>query len=183
ATATSPPQPPPADPPSSPVGASYSPAQRLPITPASSGTTIYYPRDSTTPATTAGGSTLLYSSPLTIAATTTVKAIATASGFLASNVSSAAYTIATGGSGSINFGNGFVGGGMIFNGSATLNGSRLRVTDGATSEGSSAWYSTPVSVASFTNDFSFPITPGTSPTADGFAFVLQGNKTTALSPV
>jgi hypothetical protein len=166
----------------SPAGGSYSSAQTVTISSASSGSTIYYTLDGTTPATSAGGSTLLYSSPITISASTTVKAIATASGFFASNVSTAAYTITTGGSGSINFGNGFVGGGMIFNGGAALNGTRLRLTDGGTIEGVSAWYSTQASVASFTNDFSFQITPGTSPTADGFAFVIQGNSTTALGP-
>ena len=166
----------------SPVGGSYSSAQAVTISSASSGATIYYTLDGATPATTAGGSTLLYSSPITISATTTVKAIATASGFFASNVTSAAYTIATGGTGSINFGNGFVGGGMVFNGSAALNGTRLRLTDGGTNESASAWYSAQASAASFTNDFSFQITPGTSPTADGFAFVIQGNNTTALGP-
>jgi Chitobiase/beta-hexosaminidase C-terminal domain/Bacterial lectin len=165
----------------SPAGGSYSSSQTVTLSSSTSGSSIYYTLDGSTPATSAGGATILYSSPITLTATTTVKAIATASGFFASNVSSAVYTIATGG-GSINFGNGFVGGGMILNGNTTLSGTRLRLTDGGTDEASSAWYSAQASVASFTNDFSFQLTPGTSPTADGFAFVMQGNNTTALGP-
>jgi hypothetical protein len=72
--------------------------------------------------------------------TSTIKAVAIASGFFASSVSSAAYTISSGGAGSINFANGFAAGGMIFNGTAALNSSRVRPTDGGTFEAASAWY-------------------------------------------
>jgi len=164
-----------------PVPGSYTSPQTVSIASTTPGASIYYTSDGTTPATSAGGSTLLYSSPLTVAATTTIKAIATASGLLASNVSTAAYVVSSAG-GSINFGSGFVGGGMIFNGSAAVIDSRLRITDGGLNEAGSAWFSTPVGVSSFTNDFSFQLTPGTSPTADGFCFVIQGNNTTALGP-
>jgi hypothetical protein len=166
----------------SPVGGTYTSAQTVSLGSTTSGASIYYTLDGTTPATSAGGSTLLYSAPISITVSKTVKAIATASGFFASNVSTAVYTISSGSSGSINFGSGFAGGGMIFNGSTALNGTRLRLTDGGVKEGASAWYSSPVSVSSFTTDFSFQITPGTTPTADGFAFVIQGNGTTALGP-
>jgi hypothetical protein len=166
----------------SPVAGTYSSTQSVSISSATSGASIFYTLNGTTPNTTAGGSTVLYSSPITIGSTTTVKAIATASGFSASNVTTAVYTISAS-TGTINFGSGFAAGGMIFNGSAALNNTRLRITDGGTIEAASAWYSTPVSVSAFTNDFSFQITPGTSPTADGFAFVMQANNTAALGPV
>ena len=162
-----------------PVAGTYTSAQTVTIKTTASGAAIYYTLDGTTPNTSAGGSTVLYSAPITISSTTTVKAIATSSGFFASNVSTAAYTISSS-AGSINFGSGFAAGGMIFNGSAALNGTHLRVTNGGTSQAGSAWYGTPVSVSSFTNNFSFQITPGTSPAADGFAFVIQNNNTTAL---
>jgi hypothetical protein len=165
-----------------PVGGAYTSAQTVTLSSTTSGATIFYTLNGSTPATSAGGSTLLYTGPIAVSTTTTVKAIATASGLAASNVSSAVYSISTGG-GSINFGGGFAGGGMIFNGGAGLNGTRLRVTDGSPYEGASAWYNAQVPVSSFTNDFSFQITPGTSPTADGFAFVVQGNGTTALGPL
>lgn len=105
-----------------------------------------------------------------------------ASGFFASSVASAAYTISSGGAGSINFGNGFAAGGMIFNATAALNGSRVRLTDGGTFEAASAWYGSQVSVSSFTNNFNFQLVPGTNTLADGFCFVIQANNPTALGP-
>jgi hypothetical protein len=71
---------------------------------------------------------------------------------------------------------------MTLNGKATLNGTRLRLTDGGASEGASAWYGSQVNIQRFTTNFSFQITGGTNPTADGFAFVIQGNTSTALGP-
>src|ERR1041384_5822093 len=99
-----------------PVAGTYASAQSVTIKSTTAGAAIYYTLDGTTPNTSAGGSTLLYSSPITISSSPTVKAVATASGFFASNVSTAVYTISSS-TGTINFGNGFVAGGMIFNGS------------------------------------------------------------------
>jgi hypothetical protein len=164
-----------------PPGGTFGAPQGVTLSTSTPGASIYYTLDGTTPNTTAGGSTLLYSSPLTISATTTVKAIAAASGFTSSTVSTATYTI-NASAGTINFGSGFAAGGMIFNGKAALNGARLRLTDGGTSEAATAWYSAPVNITSFTTDFSFQITPGTNPIADGFSFIIQGNNTTALGP-
>jgi hypothetical protein len=66
------------------------------------------------------------------------------------------------------------------NGKSTLNGTRLRLTDSGANEASSAWWSTLVNTQTFTNDFTFQLSSGT--TADGFAFVLQNSATTALGP-
>jgi hypothetical protein len=111
--------------------------------------------------------------------TSTIKAVAIASGFSASPASSAAYTISSGGAGSINFANGFAAGGMIFNGAAALNGSRVRLADGGTLE--ARWYGSQVSVSSFTDNFSFRLVPGTNTLADGSCFVIQANNTTGPS--
>jgi len=162
-----------------PAGGSYSSTQTVAISSATAGASIYYTLDGSTPTT----SSAAYSAPISIATTTTVKAIAAKSGFVTSGVSTAAYTIAGGGSGTINFAGGFAAGGMIFNGSTVLNGSRLRLTDGGAYEAASAWYNTQVSTTSFTNDFSFQVTPSGINTADGFAFVIQANNTSALGPV
>jgi legume-like lectin family protein len=63
-----------------------------------------------------------------------------------------------------------------------LNGTRLRLTDGAVDEARSAFFSTLVNVQSFTTSFSFQITPASTTTADGFTFTIQGNGATALGP-
>jgi hypothetical protein len=165
----------------SPAAGTYATAQNVTLSSTTAGASIYYTLDGTTPNTTAGGSTVLYSVAIPVSATTTIKALATASGFATSTVSSATFTISSS-SPTINFSSGFAGGGMIFNGSTALNGTRLRLTNGGTSQTASAWFNTPVSVSSFTNDFSFQVSPGTSPTADGFAFVMQANNTTAIGP-
>lgn len=72
---------------------------------------------------------------------------------------------------------GFAAGSVSLNGSASLNGERLRLTDGGTYETASAFYPTPVGVQSFTNDFTFQLT---NPFADGLMFVFQNQGASAL---
>jgi hypothetical protein len=67
---------------------------------------------------------------------------------------------------------------MTFNGSTQLNGTRLRLTDGGTSEASSAFFNTPQNVQLFTTSFSFQLT---NPNADGMTFTIQNTGLTALS--
>jgi hypothetical protein len=73
----------------SPAAGTYSSTQTVTLSDATGGASIYYTVDGSTPTT---GSTL-YTAPLTVAATTTVKAIAAAAGYMNSTVASAAYTI------------------------------------------------------------------------------------------
>jgi len=167
----------------SPAPGTYVAAQSVTLASTTSGALIFYTLDGTTPNTSVGGSTFQYTGPLSVSATTTIKAIATASGFFASNVSAGTYTINTGGSGVINFGSGFTTGSMILNGKATVNGTRLRVIYGGVNEHSAAWFGTLTNASAFTNDFSFQLTGGTAPTGDGFMFVIQNSGTTALGPV
>ncbi len=82
----------------------------------------------------------------------------------------------------MNFGSGFTAGAMTLNGSALLNGTRLRLTDGGGNEAASAWYNSPVNIQQFTTNFSFQLASGSNPTADGFTFAIQGNNTAALGP-
>ena len=117
-------------------------------------------------------------SSVTISASTQLQAIAVAAGYNNSPVASGSYNIVSGGTG-INFGTGFSSTGLTLNGSATLNGTRLRLTDGGDTEAGSAFYRTRVSVTNFTTDFSFQLT---SPAADGITFTLQGVGPTALGP-
>jgi len=74
----------------SPVAGAYSSAQSVTITSTTSSSTIRYTTDGSTPTSTTG---TVYSSPITVAATTTLKAIAYKSGLTDSAVASAAYTI------------------------------------------------------------------------------------------
>jgi Chitobiase/beta-hexosaminidase C-terminal domain/Legume lectin domain/Bacterial lectin len=77
----------------------------------------------------------------------------------------------------INYGGGFSSNNLTLNGNAVYNSSRLRLTDGGTSEKSSAWYSIPLNVQAFTQDFSFQLT---DPDADGITFTIQNTGATAL---
>jgi hypothetical protein len=73
----------------SPVAGSYSSAQTVTISDTTPGAAIYYTTNGTAPTT----SSTLYSSPITVSATETVEAFATATGYLQSAVGSAAYLI------------------------------------------------------------------------------------------
>jgi hypothetical protein len=161
----------------SPASGTYSTGQSVTISTTSPGATIYYTTNGTTPTT----ASTQYTASITVSTTTTIQAIAVASGFFNSNVSTATYSI-TSGSTVINLGTGFTTGAMTLNASAKLNGTRLQLTDGGTSEAASAWYSSAVNIQQFTTNFSFQVTGGTNPTADGFAFVIQGGPSSALGP-
>jgi hypothetical protein len=131
---------------------------------------FYYTLDGTTPTTVSAQ----YSTPLTFSATTRLRAIAVAPGLAASQIVSGTYTIKTP---VVNYGSGFTSSALQLNGNSALNGTRLRLTDGNGNEASSAFYTTPVNIASFSTNFTFQLT---SASADGMAFVIQNVGTTAL---
>lgn len=137
------------------------------------GATIYCTTNGTTPT---------VSSPkcgsVSITATTTVKAMAAATGFNPSAVASGTFVINSGATGP-NFGSGFTSSGLSINGAAKLNGTRLRLTDGGKDEAGSAFLNSPVGVQTFTTDFSFQLS---SASAEGFTFTVQGIGPTALGP-
>ncbi|MGB9254676.1 MAG: chitobiase/beta-hexosaminidase C-terminal domain-containing protein [Candidatus Korobacteraceae bacterium] len=74
---------------------------------------------------------------------------------------------------------GFTSTGLALNGSAALNGTKIRLTNGQPSEQSSAWFSTPVNITSFDTQFSFQPTQAT---ANGITFAIQNAGPTALGP-
>jgi len=78
----------------SPAGGTFASAQSVTITTSTSGATIRYTTDGSTPSSTVG---TVYSGPVSISATTTLKAIAYKSGMSDSSVATASYTITTGG--------------------------------------------------------------------------------------
>jgi hypothetical protein len=162
----------------SPAPGSYSAAQSVALSTPTPGALIHYTTDGSTPTV----SSALYSQAILVSASETIKALAVASGYSNSSVSSGSYTIGSNGSSTVNLGAGFTAAAMALNGSATLSGTRLRLTDGGASEAGAAWYITPVNLQQFTTNFSFQISPGSSPTADGFTFSIQGNNAAALGP-
>lgn len=74
----------------SPGGGTYSSAQQVSLSSATQGATIYYTVDNSNPTT---SSTKYTGTPISISTTQTIKAIAVASGYSASSVASATYTI------------------------------------------------------------------------------------------
>jgi alpha-L-fucosidase 2 len=77
-----------------PAGGTFTSAQNVTISDATSSVSIRYTTDGSTPSETNG---TLYSGPVNIGSTTTLKAIAYANGYIDSPIDSATYTITTGG--------------------------------------------------------------------------------------
>jgi hypothetical protein len=159
-----------------PAPGTYTAIQSVSMSTTTPNATIYYTTDGSTPTT----SSSKYTAPITVGATETLSAIAVASGLSNSPVTSGIYTIVLGSVSSINYGSGFTSSGMNLIGSAKLNGTSLELTDGGTNEAAVAWYQVEANVGTFTTDFNFLIAPGTTPTADGFTFTLQGNNATSI---
>jgi hypothetical protein len=165
-----------------PAGGTYTTSVTVTITDASSGALIYYTTDGTTPSP-GVGTTKQYTASFSLAASATVKAVASGAGFATSPVASSAYTVQSGAPSTVNFSGGFTATtGLQLNGTTAWNQTthRLALTSatGATQAGS-FFYGTPVNIQAFTNDFSFQLT---APNADGMTFTIQNNTATALGP-
>jgi len=89
-----------ANPTFSPAAGTYTTSQSVSISTTTAGASIRYTTDGSTPTPTTG---TVYTGPLSISSTTTVQAIATATGMTPSGVSSATYTISTGGGTAVSF--------------------------------------------------------------------------------
>ena len=80
----------------SPTGGSFTSTQPVSLSDTTTGAVIYYTTDNSTPSP-GVGTTTVYGGSFNVTATTTVKAIATASGYANSQVASATYTLQAGG--------------------------------------------------------------------------------------
>src|SRR6185312_2674682 len=99
------------------------------ISDATPGAVIYYTTDGSVPTT----SSSIYNGPVQITGPTTVSAFAQAPGFTASQVVQAFYTVQSASTpANPTFSSGFNANGMALNGTAALNGTRLRLTDTST---------------------------------------------------
>ncbi|MGD0364419.1 MAG: chitobiase/beta-hexosaminidase C-terminal domain-containing protein, partial [Bryobacteraceae bacterium] len=156
----------------SPPGGVYTSAQSVTIA-SSPGATIYYTTDATPPSI----HSLHYTAPVAVGKTGTLRAIAVAAGMSQSLVSTALYTIPSASSTGPAYPNGFTGTDLTFNGTTTLNGTRLRLTDGNGGEAGSAFFTAPVNAQFFTSDFTFQLT---DPAADGITICIQNQGPTAL---
>jgi hypothetical protein len=135
----------------SPAGGTYSTAQSVTITSATTGATIRYTVDGTTPSQTNG---TVYSSPVAIAATTTLKAIAYKAGMTDSTVTSATYTISASQVAAPTFspGGGTYSTAQSVTITSTTSGATIRYTVNGTipSQTNGTVYSSPVAIAATT---------------------------------
>jgi hypothetical protein len=161
-----------------PAAGSYGAAQVVTISDARAGTVFYYTLDGSTPT----HSSPIYAGPITVSNSESIRVIASAPPLSDSPVTIATYTIASGGTTTINFGLGFANQGcMQFNGSTDLDDSRLQLTNGVTNEAGSAFCATKADIRAFTTDFTFQLSDAD---ADGITFAIQNSPAgaTALGP-
>jgi hypothetical protein len=150
-----------------PAAGTYTSTQKVAISDRDTNATIYYTTDGSTPT----ASSTQYVSPITVAASMTINAIAIDPALANSNVINAAYVIqAT--PPIINFPLGFSSvTGLQLNGSAVnTDDSRLQLTTGKLYQAGSVFWTQPVGIQSFTTQFSFQLSDAL---ADGFTFTIQ----------
>lgn len=161
-----------------PAAGTYVSAQSVTLTDDTAGATIYYTTDGSIPT---HGSTA-FSAAIPVAATTTIRALASSAGLSDSGVVAGTFNINANGTTPINFGTGFSNlACMNMNGSTKLDDSRLQLTDGGANEAGSAFCTTQVDVRGFTTDFTFQLS---NANADGITFTLQNSAAgaSALGP-
>ncbi len=153
-----------------PSAGGYTGGQTVTLSDASPASKIYFTLDGSAP-TPGSGTTQLYSTPLAVNQSTTINAIATATGLSNSPVVTAMYTIGP------NFTAGFAASSMTFNGSTDLDDTRLQLTNGGQNEAGSAFFNAPQNIQSFTTSFAIQLS---NPAGDGMTFTIQNVGPNAL---
>ncbi len=163
----------------SPPAGSYATAQTVAISDTTANAVIYYTLDGTTPT----HASQKYTAPITISNSGSIRAIASAPPLSDSPVTIATYTIATGGTTSINFGLGFANQGCMqfqrHHGPGRT--AACNSPTAALNEAGSAFCTTQADVRAFTTDFTFQLSDAQ---ADGITFTIQKSAAgaTALGP-
>jgi hypothetical protein len=149
----------------SPAGGSYTSAQTVAINDATAGVNIYYTTDGSVPT----ASSTLYAGPITLAKSTTLSAIAIASGFANSGVASASYVIGTGTAPPV-----------ISPAGGTFNAATPVTMTDATS-GASIYYTSDGSIPTAASmPYSGPITVSTTETINAIA-IASGNSSSVVT--
>lgn len=163
----------------SPTGGTYTSAQLVTISDTTPGSAIYYTTDGSTP--TSGSA--VYTGPITVSTTSTIKAIATASGYSASAVASASFVImptTVAPAFSPDTGT-YAGPQTVSLTDSTPNAAIYYTTDGTTPTTGSTPYSGPISVASSQTVKAIAIAPGhSSSTVSSATYTIQ---TSTAAPV
>jgi len=170
----------------SPGADTYSSAQSVTLSDATSGATMYYTTNGTTPTT----SSTEYTGPITVSSTETLQAIAAATGDTNSAVASAAYILDPPSSGSgnapvINYSTGFAAhpSQMWLENSSVYSGSSIELTNANGGAANNAWYKTPVNVQAFTTTFTWtaicPAKPARCGDGMGFMIISDSNPSSA----
>ena len=163
----------------SPAAGTYSGAQTVTISDATSGATIYYTTNGTTPTT----SSTQYTGPITVSSTETLEAIAVATGDTNSSVASAAYTMSSASPDPANapvidYPSGFAGHpSQLWLGGSVYSGSSIKLTNASANLAHNAWYKTPVNVQAFTTSFTWNASCPAKPArcGDGMGFMIISN--------
>ena len=146
----------------SPVPGTFTSAQSVTLSDATTGASIYYTLDGSAPT----ASSNLYAAPIAIASTTTINAIAVASGFSISAVATGTYTIPTAATPTFSPTPGTYYGSQTVTLSDTTTGATIYYTvDGSAPTASSTQYSAPISLSATTTIKAFATAAGMMPSA------------------
>ncbi len=166
----------------SPAGGSFATAQQVTLSDGTAGAVIYYTIDGSAPTT----SSSVYSSPISVdSGAVTINAIAQASGYSASSVGSASYTIQTATAATPTFSPGtgtYTSTQSVTIADTTPGATIYYTTNGTTPSTSSAVYSSAITVSASTTLEALAIAPGYAQSAvASAAYVIQSGGTSTIN--